>query len=34
MICVRRFDELSEHAKQLIEHLKARDPASRTQTAS
>ena len=23
MICVRRFDELSEHAKHLIEHLKA-----------
>jgi DNA-binding transcriptional LysR family regulator len=34
MICVRRFDELSEHARQLIEHLKARDPASRTLTAS
>jgi len=30
MICVRRFDELSDHAKQLINHLKARDSASRT----
>jgi DNA-binding transcriptional LysR family regulator len=30
IICVRRFDELSEHAKQLIEHLKACDPALRT----
>jgi DNA-binding transcriptional LysR family regulator len=29
MICVRRFDELSEHAKQLIEHLKTHDPAAR-----
>jgi DNA-binding transcriptional LysR family regulator len=31
VICVRRFDELSDHAKQLVEHLKAqyRSPRSK-----
>lgn len=31
VICVRRFDGLSEHAKQLVEHLKAHYPSSPTQ---
>jgi DNA-binding transcriptional LysR family regulator len=30
VICVRRFDELSEHAKQLVEHLKTQSASSRT----
>jgi molybdate transport repressor ModE-like protein len=29
MLCVRRFDDLSDHAKQLIEHLKARSHVKR-----
>jgi DNA-binding transcriptional LysR family regulator len=30
VICVRRFDELSDHAKQLVEHLKAQYRSSRS----
>jgi DNA-binding transcriptional LysR family regulator len=29
LLCVRHFDDLSDHAKQLVEHLKARDCAKR-----
>jgi DNA-binding transcriptional LysR family regulator len=31
LICVRRFDELSDHAKQLVEHLKAQYRSPRRQ---
>ena len=30
VICVRRLGDLSEHARQLVEHLKAQYPASRS----
>jgi DNA-binding transcriptional LysR family regulator len=33
VICVRRFDELSEHARHLVEHLKAQHPVSRRASA-